>query len=261
MGTSQALGEHPYERIRSQRRTDRLARAMADPINNAQIDRVAKRTNTETHDERAGWGKEDRLVAYLDNVNRAGETDAVLPTLVDKLDINYGSRLADEIDEILAGSAYTLQFNGTRCEFDTRTHEGVAEVEEEHQSIILDMAPIETIARLDRASHLLAEGDFDNGIHDCRRALENLTVDGNYGGALADLDSHGHISGDSWDHPLDWQALKLPYNYCSNVGSHEGSEAPEATRKRAELAYKYTQEAIVFILSVSDEAGTNLSNS
>ena len=67
---------------------------MADPINNAQIDRVAKRPNTETHDERLGWGKEDRLVAYLDNVNRAGETDAVLPTLVDKLDINYGSRLA-----------------------------------------------------------------------------------------------------------------------------------------------------------------------
>lgn len=123
------------------------------------------------------------------------------------------------------------------------------------------MAPVETVARLDRASHLLAESDYDNAIHDCRRALENLTVDGNYGGALADLDSNGYISGDSWDHPLDWQALKLPYNYCSNVGSHGGSEAPEATRKRAELAYKYTQEVIVFILRISDEARTNLSNS
>jgi len=240
---------------------DRLAREMAEPINGAQIERVASRTNTKAHDEKAGWSKEDRLVAYLANVNRAGMTDEVLAMLIDKLDMNYGSSLADDIDEILAGSPYTLQHNGTRYELATRTQREIAQIEEQHQSLLWETAPVETVARLDRASHLLAEGDYDNAIHDCRRALENLTKDGNYGGALADLDSSGIISGDSWDHPLDWQALKLPFNYCSNVGSHGGSEAPEATQTRAELAFRYTQEAIVFILQLADEAGSDLPDS
>jgi hypothetical protein len=240
---------------------DQLARVMAEPINGAQIERVAERTNTKSHDQKASWGKEDRLVAYLANVNRAGKIDEVLAMLIDKLDMSYGNSLADDIDEILVGTPYTLQFNGTRYELAMRTQRGVAQIEEQHHSLIKDAAPLETVARLDRANHLLAEGDYNNAIHDCRRALENLTVDGNYGSALADLDTSGLISGDSWNHPLDWQALKLPYNYCSNVGSHGGSKAPEATRNRAELAFRYTQEATVFILQVTDEPGSSLPDS
>ncbi|WP_049900971.1 hypothetical protein [Natrinema altunense] len=232
---------------------DQLAREIASPITGAQICRAAERTNTKDLDDKAGWSKEDRLASYLANVNRSGEVGEVLSILIEKLDLGRNDSLAGEIDDILIGSPYTLQHNGERYELATRTPEDVSELKDEHSSLIEEAAPLLTQARLKRASHLLAEGDYDNAIHDCRRALENLTVDTNYGSALADLDQAGIIEGNDWDEPIDWQALKFPYNYCSNVGSHGGSEAPEATAKRAELAYIYTQEAIVFLLRVAEK--------
>ncbi|MFU1780219.1 hypothetical protein ACM16X_02430 [Haloarcula japonica] len=232
---------------------DRLAIEIASPITGAQIRRAAERTNTTDLDDRAGWSKEDRLTSYLANVNRSDDIGEVLSILIEKLDLGGNDSLADEIDDILTGSPYTLQYNGKRYELATRTPEDVSNLKDEHSSLIEAAAPLSTQARLERASHLLAEGDYDNAIHDCRRALENMTVDTNYGSALADLDQSGIIEGNDWDEPIDWQALKFPYNYCSNVGSHGGSDAPEATSKRAELAYIYTQEAIVFLLRVAEE--------
>lgn len=232
---------------------DQFARAVASPITGAQISRTVERTNTTKHDDKAGWSKEDRLTSYLANVNRSDDIGEALSVLIEKLDLAENSSLADEVGDILVGSPYTLQFNEDRYELATRTNEDVSDLKDKHRSLIEESAPLSTQARLARASHLLAEGDYDNAIHDCRRALENMTIDTNYGSALADLDQNNIIEGNNWDEPIDWQALKFPYNYCSNVGSHGGSDAPEATPKRAELAYIYTQETIVFLLRVAEE--------
>jgi len=237
-----------------------LAEVFEDELKGTDITDAAHLANATQWDKRSSSGKEPRLIAFLRHANHSEDLQDVLRALIRRLDIGQDHELATEINEILAGSSVVLEETTDGYGLVSKTAEYAEQTKEEHTTFIESKAPPRVVARLDRAHDLLSEGDYDNALQDCRRALENLTVSGNYGWALEELYDEGLIQKDTSKgdrKPKDREIAKDAYNYLSNVGSHAGANSLPANERQAELGFIYVQEVLVFLLRAIEEGERN----
>lgn len=233
-----------------------LAGVLEDELTVADITDAAHLANATQWDKRTGSDKEARLIAFLRHANHSKDLQDVLQALIRRTDIDQNGDLAEEINEILAGTSVIIENTTDGYNLVSKTTDYAEETKEEHQTFIENNAPPRVIARIDRANVLLTEGDYDNALQDCRRALEELTVSGNFGWALEELHDKGLIQKDTKKgnrEPKDREITKDAYAYLSNVGSHAGANSPPANERQAELGFVYTQEVIVFLLRAIEE--------
>lgn len=233
-----------------------LAGVLKDELTVTDITDAAHLANATQWDKRTSSGKEARLIAFLRHANHSEDLQDVLQALIRRTDIGQNGDLAEEINEILAGTSVIIENTTEGYNLVSKSTDYAEETKEEHQTFIENNAPPRVIARIDRSNVLLTEGDYDNALQDCRRALEELTVSGNFGWALEELHDKGLIQKDTKRgnrEPKDREITKDAYAYLSNVGSHAGANSPPANERQAELGFVYTQEVIVFLLRAIDE--------
>lgn len=237
-----------------------LARVLKNELTTTDITDAARLANATQWDKRSSSGKEARLIAFLHHANNSKDLQDVLSALIRRADIRQDHNLVEEINDILTGSSVVIENTTEGYVLVPKTTRYAEKTEEKHQTFIENKAPMRVVARLDRAHVLLAEGDYDNALQDCRRALENLTVSGNYGWALEELYDEGLIQKDTSTgdrKPKDREIAKDAYNYLSNIGSHAGANSPPANERQTELGFAYTHEVIVFLLRAIEEGKRN----
>jgi len=233
-----------------------LAEVFENELTATDITDAAHLANATQWDKRSRSGKEARLIAFLRHANHSEDLQDVLQALIRRTKIGQNDELVKEINDILAGTSVIVEDTTQGYNLVSKTTRYAEEAKEEHQTLIENNAPPRVIARLDRANVLLAEGDYDNALQDCRRALEDLTVSGNFGWALEELHDKGLIQKDTQKgnrKPKDREITKDAYEYLSNVGSHAGANSPPANERQAKLGFVYTQEVIVFLLRTIEE--------
>lgn len=240
--------------------TQALAGALKDELTNTDITDAARLADATECDTRSRSGKEARLIEFLHQANHSKDLQSVLSALITQADIRQNPDLVEELNDILAGSSVIIENTTDGYALTTKTTGYAKRIEEEHHTFLENKAPTRVIARLDRANVLLAEGDYDNALQDCRRALENLTVSGQYGWALEELHDSGLIQKDTSEgdqKSKDREIAKDAFNYLSNIGSHAGANSPPANERQAELGFIYTVEVIVFLLRAIEDGRRN----
>ena len=237
-----------------------LAEILSEELTNADVEDAVHLADAAKWDKRNRAGKEPRLIGLLRNANYSDDLQDVLRSLIIRADINDNHALAHDLNDILTGTSLILAHTNEGYQLVSKTNEHAEETKEEHQTFLETKAPGDVVSRLNQARVLLANGDYDNALQECRRALENMTEDGNYGWALEELHDNGLIEKDTDpgdQKPVDREIAKDAYNYLSNTGSHAGANSPKANKRQGELGYIFTVEVIVFLLRAIEEGKQN----
>lgn len=237
-----------------------LAGVLEKELGRTDITDAAHLADATQWDKRSTATEEPRLIEFLRHANHSDDLQDVLSALIYRADIGQDHSLANELNEILTGTSVVIENTSQGYELVSKTTEYAKEMKNQHRTYIENNAPMRVVARLDRAHVLLTEGDHDNALQDCRRALENMTKTGEFGWALEQLYDQELIQKDTTKgdrEPKDREIAKDAYNYLSNVGSHAGANSPPANSQQAELGFMYTQEVIVFLLRAIEQGEQN----
>ena len=186
-----------------------------------------------------------RTYVFLSQLNGTSVLLDVLNYVIEQHVSPDYSELREAYEQILKPMGFEISVDGDKCRI-IGTVIGQEETSKT-QSWLEKNAPSKTQEFLSDAKEALGEGRFDDVLHNCRKTLESLTVNGRFSEGLHELVNAKLIQkGDRQDRKMEAELLQVVYGYCSTLGSHAGPHKTDL--EHARLAVSLTESSVYFVL-------------
>lgn len=233
---------------------------VAPEFTHGQLNDILRRFDAEHLEEEEGGPQASnhaaRVKHWLRHSNGTERGRKILCYLIQEAGLDPDQ--VEELREVLAGSRFKLgEDDEGNLQVYLRVTATVESQVESQRAYIEEHAPGAVLGSLEDAEEELLDGEWDDALHNGRRALESFVPQGStYNNALQELVSKDLIEDEERaDGPVAGkEMLYTPYGYCSTVGSHTNSEDDGATQLEAETGVVLVGEAIYFLLRKGEEA-------